>query len=392
LAALTQYKPVFPPIAVARLPEIATVEQVVAPRLLDTFAREILGIPGVADPPLGLEGDGQIIGIADTGLDDTHPDFAGRVTDIRAWGRLGPPPDHSDPEGHGTHVAGCAAGDGTASGGEVKGAAPKAKIFFQSILDANDRLGGLPEDLGDLFDEAYKAGVRIHNNSWGAFSYAQYSINSLSVDRYVAAHPDMLVVIAAGNEGTGMPRGSDGKMNAQKGFVDWPSVTSPAIAKNGLTVGASRSSGTSGGYAQLTWGETWADRYPSSKIAKDTISGAPDCPRGIQQPGTLGRPAVQARCSRAGRRHRRCALKRCAASQILGRLSEDFPYTAAKGSSWSVQLSRAVLEPRHGLFEEPEGGQGFPQVDLLKGGPPLALQKEISDAKCRSYLPSKTIP
>lgn len=141
--------------ALARLPEIATVEQVVAPRLLDTLAREILGIPRVADPPLGLEGDGQIIGIADTGLDGTHP-FAGRVIDIKAWGRPGPPPDHSDPEGHGTHVAGCATGNGAASGGEVKGAAPKAKIFFQSILDANGRLGGLPEDLGDLFDEAYK--------------------------------------------------------------------------------------------------------------------------------------------------------------------------------------------------------------------------------------------
>ena len=44
-----------------------------------------------------------------------------------------------------------------------------------------------------------------------------------------------------------------------------------------------------------------------------------------------------------------------------------FPHTAAQGCSWSVQLSRAVLESGHGLFEEPEGGQGFPQVDLLEG-------------------------
>lgn len=74
-----------------------------------------------------------------------------------------------------------------------------------------------------------------------------------------------------------MPRGGDRRMNAAKGFVDWPSVASPAIAKNGLTVGAGRSSRKSGGYAQLTWGETWVDRYPNPKIAKDTISGNPDC-------------------------------------------------------------------------------------------------------------------
>ncbi len=256
-------------LALARLPETATVEQVVAPRLLDTHVRDILGIAPVADPPSGLEGEGQIIAIADTGLDDTHPGFAGRIIGIKAWGRPG---DHSDPEGHGTHVAGCAAGDGSASAGEVKGAAPKAKIFFQSILDANGRLGGLPEDLGTLFAEAYAQGVRIHNNSWGAFSYAQYSINALSVDRFVAANPDMLVVIAAGNDGAGAPRA-----NAKRGFIDWPSVASPAIAKNGLTVGASRSSRVTGGYANLTWGDTWSDRYPNPQIATDKISGDPEC-------------------------------------------------------------------------------------------------------------------
>ena len=32
------------------------------------------------------------------------------------------------------------------------------------------------------------------------------------------------------------------------------------------------------------------------------------------------------------------------------------PYAAAQRPSRSVQLSRAVFEPRHGLFEEPEGG------------------------------------
>src|SRR4029453_13843513 len=133
-----------------------------APRLTDEPARTILGLFRKPQK-FGLEGAGEGIGIADTGIDPKPPDLANRITGRSAWGR---PNDTSDPEGHGTHVAGCAVGDGTASKGEVMGAAPKAKVFFQSILDANGRLGGLPNDIGDLLKEAYSAGARVHNNSW----------------------------------------------------------------------------------------------------------------------------------------------------------------------------------------------------------------------------------
>ena len=245
-------------------------------RLLDRMARQILRLESNGIE-LGLEGEGQLIGIADTGLDVSHPDLQNRIVDIIPWGRAGPPGDYSDPEGHGTHVAGCALGDGCKSGGEVRGAAPKAKLFFQSILDANGGLGGLPNDLGLLFSEAYQRGVRIHNNSWGAFTYTRYSATSLDVDRFVHAHPDMLIVIAAGNEGLAVARAKGASTNAKPGFVDWPCVTAPANAKNGLTVGASRSSRKKGGYATLTFGEVWEDRYPKPPIGKEFISGNPNC-------------------------------------------------------------------------------------------------------------------
>lgn len=252
----------------AARPEVAVIEPVEAPRVCDSFAREILGLKRKT-VSIGLEGDGELIGIADTGIDVSHPDFAGRIAGTSAWGRKN---DVSDPEGHGTHVAGCALGDGTASGGEVVGAAPKARLFFQSILDKNGNLGGLPKDIGELLKEAYDKGVRIHNNSWGAFTFARYAPTALDVDKFVAAHPDMLVVIAAGNDGIAVPRAAGSLMSSAKGFVDWPCVASPATSKNGLTVGASRSSRKAGGYSQLTWNDCWPDRYPDAPISSERIS------------------------------------------------------------------------------------------------------------------------
>ena len=249
-------------------PEVATVQSVEAPRLCDGVARTLLGLTRKS-LNLGLEGEGEIIGIADTGIDNTHPDLKNRIKGVSAWGRTG---DSSDPDGHGTHVAGCAVGDGTSSKGEVMGAAPQAKVFFQSILDKEGRLGGLSSGIEKLLEEAYAKGARIHNNSWGAFSFAGYTDTSYEVDRFVAAHPDMLVIIAAGNDGLGIPRKAGSKMSSAKGFVDWPCVAAPATSKNALTVGASRSSRTTGGYAELTWNDAWPDRYPHPPISQELIS------------------------------------------------------------------------------------------------------------------------
>src|SRR5437660_1206330 len=127
-------------------------------------------------------------------------------------------------------------GDGAASGGLIKGIAPKAKLFFQSLLDADGNLGGLPINLNDLFEEAYQAGARIHNNGWGADVNARYTLDCEEVDKYVYNHKDMLILIAAGNAGSS---GANPK-KADPGFVDWLSIGSPGSCKNALTVGASR--------------------------------------------------------------------------------------------------------------------------------------------------------
>ncbi len=256
------------------LPEVEVVVEYIAPRIFNDHARRLLGLEG---PPaaaggaptsvLAQDGSGQIVAVADTGLDDQHPDFAGRIVKLVARGRPG---DTSDPHGHGTHVAGSVLGDGSESHGQIRGAAPKAKLVFQSLLDAQGGLGGLPVDLNDLFQEAYDAGARIHNDSWGADLGSTYTLNSEEVDEFVRKNPDMLVVIAAGNAGTAAT-----PKKSAAGFVDWLSISSPASCKNALTVGASRSDRTDGAFSTKTWGELWSRDFPAQPIAHEKVSGDP---------------------------------------------------------------------------------------------------------------------
>jgi serine protease AprX len=74
-----------------------------------------------------------------------------------------------------------------------------------------------------------------------------------------------------------VPRAKGAKTTAEPGFVDWPSVAAPATAKNGLTVGASRSNRTKGGYAALTWADAWKDRFPTPPIGREKVSGDIEC-------------------------------------------------------------------------------------------------------------------
>lgn len=261
------------PDQISQLPEVAYIEEYIPPKLHNNIARTLLGIDSNSGSSLVTNihqtGDGQIVGIADTGLDDTHPDFQGRIKGIVALGR---PNDHTDTHGHGTHVAGSVLGDGSASGGAIRGVAPKANLFFQSLLDIMGGLGGLPNDLNDLFEEAYQNGARIHNNSWGAIAYSMYRMTSMEVDEFIDTHRDMLIIISAGNEGQ-----AASLLNSQKGYVDWLSLGAPASSKNALTVGASRSNRTSGGYAAYTYNQVWPDDFPDTPIADEMVSGNPEC-------------------------------------------------------------------------------------------------------------------
>ncbi len=190
----------------------------------------------------GYTGKGQIVGVADTGLDtgklsSMHPDFSGQVKSLYALGR---PDDASDRHGHGTHVAGALLGTGEASDQQYKGMAPGARLVFHSI---QDRSGNLVTDVETILQEAYADGARIHSDSWGANDSGDYSLNSFLFDRFLWEHPDMTALIAAGN----------------KGLAGYQTIGSPATAKNAIAVGASESVRPSLGEHSDNQDEVWEE-------------------------------------------------------------------------------------------------------------------------------------
>ncbi|MCD4704213.1 MAG: S8 family serine peptidase [Methanosarcinaceae archaeon] len=204
-----------------------------------------------------LNGSGQVIGIADTGLDTSHPDFQGRIDALLDLSDNGPEDVYS---GHGTHVSGSVLGNGSASNGSFAGIAPEAHLVFQAIEDADESLGGIPANLTVLFQQAYNNGSRIHTNSWGSSSYGVYNSYSQNVDLFMWEHPDMLILFSAGNDGVDFD---------SNGVVDLDSTGAPATAKNCLTVGASENyrPGISN-----TYGGSWPSNFPVDPIYSDRLS------------------------------------------------------------------------------------------------------------------------
>ncbi len=275
----------------AALDGVLWVEPYFEPHLLNDVAGGQIMRAGEIRSGMGLRGSGQIVAVADTGLDTgdlntLHPDVRGRVIQTDCLGRPDPC-DWSDYGGHGTHVAGSVLGDGSVSGGTYAGTAPQAQLVFQSVGDALGRLTGIPEDKGDLMRDAYDYGARIHTNSWGAPTgpeenpYGGYNTASHQVDQAMWEHKDQFVLFGAGNEATN--RDGDG-------VVDLDSVLSPGTAKNVLTVGASESDRGSIPFVwgpESKWGDPWGEPIASDRRADNPDGMAAFSSRGPTDDGRV---------------------------------------------------------------------------------------------------------
>ena len=208
--------------------DVRRLEPFVRPRLLNDIATGIMGVPEVWNTH-GLTGRGQLITIADSGLDtgDTATvmaDFEGRVRAIRSAenGCL-----KADVFGHGTHTAGSLAGNGALSEGQFKGVAYESDLWVWAVVKRN---GGIYfPSYGSLFETGNtNALAHIHSASLGAVTHA-YTSESQEIDEWLWEHPEVLVVFAAGNGWTT----SNGSFISE---VD--AITSEGAAKNVLAVGA----------------------------------------------------------------------------------------------------------------------------------------------------------
>jgi serine protease AprX len=240
---------------------------------------------------VALDGAGQIVAIADTGLDSgvvdssMHADFAGRIVSLTPW-PLNPSwvpivtgPGTCGPDlasGHGTHVAGLALG-----GGPYRGAAPAAKLVFQALEHRCDvrpeyaariasgyYLAGRPLDLRELFGQARDLGAHIHVNAWGDPASGAYTDDCYEADLFLHEHPDALVLFAAGNDGT--DRNGDG-------MLETGSLYAPASAKNVVTIGAAEGPITGRGLRR-TWGQLDSSgaRWRNLNDRSAMVSGTPN--------------------------------------------------------------------------------------------------------------------
>ncbi len=173
-------------------------------------------------------GTDEIVAVADTGLSTgdpatVHASFQptnDRIVSALFYPGVAGNNDWADNSiRHGTHVSGTILGnDGT----NYKGMAPDAKLVIQSL-----KVPGVPRAVASppysvLFGDAYNAGARIHNNSWGGGGNT-YAVDSQQIDAFQWERKDFSILFAAGNDGPG-----------------FNTLGEQANSKNVITVGATQ--------------------------------------------------------------------------------------------------------------------------------------------------------
>ena len=222
----------------------------------------------------GLNGDGVVLGVADSGIDLDHACFR-NATALGGVGTefsgqdavVSPGPTHrkillynssiddGDTPGHmdyrhGTHVAGSIACHDIyrhTDGEKPTNASTMsygAKIIFQDIVSADG--WAPPENITDLLMENSVNGGIIHSNSWGDDTTA-YTARSADFDLWALEVPWSLAFIAPGNTGA--------------------QLLEPANARNVVAVGASTKSASPTLWASSSIGPTEAETFGIFAVA-----------------------------------------------------------------------------------------------------------------------------
>lgn len=162
-----------------------------------------------------------VTAVLDTGIMH-HPDLA---TCIVGWKDLVNKREvYYDDNGHGTHIAGIIAGNGSCSNGTYKGIAPKSKIVSVKVLDfaGNGKIVHVIQGIQYVLEMQKIWNIKIVNISMGTKVHeGREDEEELLFWVEQLWDAGMVVVTASGNSGP-----------------DYGSVTLPGISKKVITVGA----------------------------------------------------------------------------------------------------------------------------------------------------------
>jgi serine protease AprX len=196
------------------------------------------GSPGIleVDAPrawsqLGLTGRGVGVAVVDSGV-YSHPDLAGRIVAAIDFTSESPTVSNiplDDLGGHGTHVAGLIAGDGTRSGGLYTGVAPNANIIDVRVIDGHgsSNVSIILRGLQWILANRATYNIKVVNMSLGATPTGSYKSDLMATAAEILNFAGVAVVVSAGNSG---PLAS--------------TITTPGTDPYVITVGALDDNGT----------------------------------------------------------------------------------------------------------------------------------------------------
>ncbi len=157
-----------------------------------------------------IDGTGVTAVVCDSGIDAGHPDLDYKEKTIinmksdsdLVWVEM----ENTDTSsGHGTHCAGTIAGNGDASGGAKAGVAPGAKLIGLSTGEAVaiiNALGALEWVYENSKPNNNPHNIRVVSNSWGSTEVYNPEDSICAIIRKLTYENNVVVVFAAGNEGT----------------------------------------------------------------------------------------------------------------------------------------------------------------------------------------------
>lgn len=161
-----------------------------APWHLDRLDQAALPLNQSYDFVDAQRGQGVSVYVVDTGVNTSHIEFTGRIT--RGYSAIGASSDYNDCNGHGSHVAGLAAGT-------VSGAAKLAEVVPVRVLDCsgNGSLLGVLMGLDWIAGNTLVGQPAVVNMSLGGDpnTYLDSAVANLSAQ-------GLVFVVAAGNTGT----------------------------------------------------------------------------------------------------------------------------------------------------------------------------------------------